>query len=142
MDRSTIDDDDIQSQYYKAKESLHVQAFSDDYNATATIRNESQHSHPNAIANLNSSNHPESFHIGNAIDEEGHEHHSAIGTWKEKAWHIYEKESLLILVSLAILLAFIYPKLGAIYTLPDITAHWIAVILIFCKYCIPMVHMI
>ncbi|KAL3799063.1 hypothetical protein ACHAW5_008958 [Stephanodiscus triporus] len=44
---------------------------------------------------------------------------------------IYHQNSFLILVTLAILLAYAYPPLGAVYLKPKITAKWIAVILIF-----------
>lgn len=43
----------------------------------------------------------------------------------------YNQNSFLILVVIAILLAFAYPPLGAIYMYPQITATWIAVIFIF-----------
>lgn len=43
----------------------------------------------------------------------------------------YHQNSFLILVTLAFLLAFAYPPLGAIYVQPQITAKWIAVIFIF-----------
>lgn len=52
-------------------------------------------------------------------------------TWMEKFSHFYEKEGLLIEVVLAIFFARLYPQLGAIYLFPDVTAHWIAVIIIF-----------
>lgn len=55
-------------------------------------------------------------------------------TWMEKFSHFYEKEGLLIEVVLAIFFARLYPQLGAIYLFPDVTAHWIAVIIIFCKF--------
>ena len=55
-------------------------------------------------------------------------------SWIERIRHLYEKESLLIEVTLAILFAKIYPRLGAVYLFPEITAHWIAVVIIFCKY--------
>ena len=44
---------------------------------------------------------------------------------------IYAKHSFLILVICAILLAYAYPPLGAIYLAPHITATWIAVVFIF-----------
>ncbi len=47
--------------------------------------------------------------------------------------HFYEKESLLIEVGIVVFLAFLYPPMGAIYIAPEITAHWVAVIIIFCK---------
>ncbi|KAL3806243.1 hypothetical protein ACHAXA_008227 [Cyclostephanos tholiformis] len=43
----------------------------------------------------------------------------------------YHQNSFLVLVSLAILLAYAYPPLGAVYLQPQITAKWIAVIFIF-----------
>jgi len=49
----------------------------------------------------------------------------------DKIREYYEKETLLIEVSLAVILAYIYPPLGGKYFFPDITAHWIAVIIIF-----------
>ena len=44
---------------------------------------------------------------------------------------IYAKNSFLILVVIAILLAYAYPPLGATYLAPQITATWIAVMFIF-----------
>ncbi len=44
---------------------------------------------------------------------------------------IHAKNSFLILVVLAILLAYAYPPLGAVYLFPDVTADWLAVIVIF-----------
>jgi len=125
MDRDTVDDNDIQNQYYKAKESLHAQAFSAD--GSASVQKSQDHSQ---------NSQPTQQYYGGplsvtAADEGEREEDQHPKSWKEKAWEHYKKESLLIEVSLAILLAFIYPPLGAIYTLPDITAHWIAVILIF-----------
>ena len=43
----------------------------------------------------------------------------------------YNKNSFLILIILAILLAFAYPELGYLYLFPKITATWIAVVIIF-----------
>jgi len=43
----------------------------------------------------------------------------------------YTKNSFLILILIVILLAYVYPPLGAIYLAPQITATWIAVIFIF-----------
>ncbi|EJK44311.1 hypothetical protein THAOC_37158, partial [Thalassiosira oceanica] len=44
---------------------------------------------------------------------------------------VYAKHSFLILVIVAILVAYAYPPLGAKYLAPDITATWIAVMFIF-----------
>ena len=54
--------------------------------------------------------------------------------WKDRILQCYQEESLLIEVSLGIILARLYPILGAEYLVPEITAHWIAVIFIFCTY--------
>ena len=53
-------------------------------------------------------------------------------TWKERILKFYQDDSLLIEVLLGILVARIYPILGAEYLVPEITAHCIAVVLIFC----------
>ena len=55
-------------------------------------------------------------------------------SWKDKLFHLYKKEGLLIEVLLAIILARLYPKLGDKYLFPEISAHIIAVIIIFCKF--------
>ena len=52
--------------------------------------------------------------------------------WKERILKFYEDDSLLIEVILGILVARIYPILGAEYLVPEVTAHGIAVVLIFC----------
>ncbi len=49
----------------------------------------------------------------------------------DKICSIYDKNSFLILVILAILLSYAYPPLGATYLFPDVTSDWLAVILIF-----------
>ncbi len=46
----------------------------------------------------------------------------------------YHANEFLILVVLAILLAKAYPPLGKVYVAPQITATWIAVIIIFSKF--------
>eukprot|EP00956_Cyclotella_meneghiniana_P008276 scaffold11031_cov75-Cyclotella_meneghiniana.AAC.5 len=49
-----------------------------------------------------------------------------------KRWcEFYTVNSFLILVICAILLAYAYPPLGAVYVAPQITATWIAVMFIF-----------
>ena len=50
--------------------------------------------------------------------------------WK-KWCKFYNTNSFLILVICAILLAYAYPPLGAVYLAPQITATWIAVMFIF-----------
>ena len=49
----------------------------------------------------------------------------------QSAGRIYHQNSFLILVTCALLLAFAYPPLGAIYVVPHVTATWVAVIFIF-----------
>jgi len=46
-------------------------------------------------------------------------------------WNLYTKNSFLLLLLTAILLAYAYPPLGAKYLAPKVTATWIAVVLIF-----------
>jgi hypothetical protein len=52
-----------------------------------------------------------------------------------KCWlkliQFYREQEFIILIVLAILLAYAYPPLGATYLVPQITATWIAVIFIF-----------
>jgi sodium/bile acid cotransporter 7 len=50
---------------------------------------------------------------------------------RKKCNDAYTKNSFLILVIFAILFAYAYPPLGAIYLRPDVTSDWIAVVLIF-----------
>jgi Cu/Ag efflux pump CusA len=47
--------------------------------------------------------------------------------------YIYRKETLLVEVLIVIMLAKIYPRIGTEFVFPEITAHWIAVMTIFCK---------
>ena len=61
------------------------------------------------------------------------EFHQDLLRLKECLAHIYEKETLLVEVGLAILAAYVIPHFG-MYLQPHITAHWIAVVLIFCKF--------
>jgi hypothetical protein len=60
--------------------------------------------------------------------------HITINKLKSKMHHFYSSEGLLVEVVLAITAAYIYPQLGADYFYPNITAHWVAVIIIFCTY--------
>lgn len=46
-------------------------------------------------------------------------------------WNFYTNNSFLILLLAAILLAYVYPPLGAEYLAPKVTATWIAVVFIF-----------
>jgi solute carrier family 10 (sodium/bile acid cotransporter), member 7 len=51
-----------------------------------------------------------------------------------RLWNIFNQYEFLILVVIGICLAKAYPPLGAIYLQPQITATWLAVMFIFCKY--------
>ena len=67
-------------------------------------------------------------------EQQSHQKKSAVNilkiTWK---WisSTYRSNSFLIHIIIVILLAYLYPPLGAIYFYPQITASWIAVIIIF-----------
>ena len=53
----------------------------------------------------------------------------------KRATAFYFANEFIVLVIISIILAKAYPPLGADYLKPQITASWIAVILIFCKFC-------
>jgi hypothetical protein len=55
-------------------------------------------------------------------------------TWCRKFIDFYKEYDFLILLVVVILLAYAYPPLGADYLQPQITATWVAVMYIFCKY--------
>ena len=104
MDTHSLEENDIRTDYLAAKESLEACTFPSDEIS-------------------NNSNGLESLSIA-ARDPP---------TCKQLLWELYEKERLLLEVTVAIILAYLYPPLGAIYLFPEITAHWIAVIIIFCE---------
>ena len=118
-DPNNIEFDNISKQYYSVKDSL------DAMNPIASVSSE---------VPLNSISREDTFsqHVQQRQEEEEDEKRNL--TWKEKLIHFYEAESLLVEVALAIVLAYVYPILGAQYLFPDVTAHWIAVIIIFCEY--------
>jgi hypothetical protein len=55
-------------------------------------------------------------------------------SWCRKLFDFYQEYDFLILLVAVILLAYAYPPLGATYLQPQITATWIAVMYIFCKF--------
>ena len=55
-------------------------------------------------------------------------------TFMQKLVAFYRRYDFLILLILVVLLAKAYPPLGAEYLVPKITATWIAVMYIFCKF--------
>lgn len=55
-------------------------------------------------------------------------------TWCRRIINFYIEYDVLVLLVAVILLAYAYPPLGAIYLEPQITASWVAVMYIFCKY--------
>jgi len=63
-----------------------------------------------------------------AVDANSGDNDDGIAKWLQ---NVYATHSFLILVVCAILLAYAYPPLGAIYLVPQITATWIAVVFIF-----------
>lgn len=115
MESNNNDDNAASSQdyYYAAKESLDVLTISSNNNAPPPGI-EPQGTEGTDMQDDSNSQSPQS--------------------WKDKLLHLYEKEGLLIEVMLAILFARLYPKLGAVYLFPEISAHIIAVVVIFCKF--------
>jgi sodium/bile acid cotransporter 7 len=105
MDREE-EDEDLARQYFTVKESLDAM---------------------NGV----SSSEEKTHHTKDEADDEPTEPVSCLESLKRRVIHICENESLLVMVSIAILLAYIYPRLGAEFLFPEVTAHWIAVILIF-----------
>ena len=67
-------------------------------------------------------------------DDDDEEELTSRQKFRKRFWDFYETNEFLILVVIAICLARAYPPLGAEYLKPKITAGWIAVILIFCKF--------
>ena len=61
-------------------------------------------------------------------------------SWCRKLIDFYNDYDFFILLVTVILLAYAYPPLGATYLQPQITASWIAVMYIFCKFFI--VHVV
>jgi solute carrier family 10 (sodium/bile acid cotransporter), member 7 len=49
-----------------------------------------------------------------------------------RVWTIYNQYEFLILIVVGICIAKAYPPLGAQYLHPEITATWVAIIVIFC----------
>mmetsp|Transcript_28619 Transcript_28619/g.33265 ORF Transcript_28619/g.33265 Transcript_28619/m.33265 type:complete len:419 (+) Transcript_28619:142-1398(+) len=80
------------------------------------------------ISPIQSSSHDEKVAKAADLNDDDTTQHLS---WKENLWHFYKNESLLVEVAFAILLAYAYPRLGADFLFPDVTAHWIAVIIIF-----------
>jgi hypothetical protein len=56
-------------------------------------------------------------------------------SYSSQFWKIYSQYEFLILIVIGICVAKAYPPLGAEYVHPEITANWVAVMFIFCKYC-------
>ena len=136
------DENDIQNQYFAAKESLDMMSVTSgmtsgsyDMHALNSLSHSMDPSPTITIKKKNGMRSvPEQSNgdsAGNSDDDNSHDDNPQ--TWKEKFVHFYAKEGLLIEVLMAILLARAYPKLGAIYLFPEVTAHWIAVIIIFCE---------
>ena len=73
-------------------------------------------------------------------DAKQQERSSNMSKWCQKLLEIYEEYEILVLFIVVIVLAKAYPKLGAEYLAPHITATWIAVVFIFRKYLLPVLH--
>jgi hypothetical protein len=126
-DNDNQDENDVSSQYYAANEALDVMIRPDqvhlrNFGAVATRAGNNK-----SILSL-------SMDSTQGYDVESNRQEYTQTSWKEYVIQFYKKDSLLIDVLLAILIAKIYPPLGAEFLFPEITAHWVAVIVIFCKY--------
>jgi len=127
MDQSG-NETDVHKSYFSVKASLSALSFSSNPNhpnppsPPPLPRTATDLAHDDYVPRI----HPTAADAAAADEEED----EPVGCREAIMWN-YEKHSLLIEVSLAILFAYIYPTLGAKYLFPDITAHWIAVILIF-----------
>ena len=62
---------------------------------------------------------------------------SSFGWMKRWMIDFYRTNEFLVLIVVAIILARVYPPLGADYVVPHITSTWVAVIFIFCTYISP-----
>ena len=71
-------------------------------------------------------------------EQEQREQANSVWNGTKDIWNqlkqIYRKETLLVEVLIVIMLAKIYPRIGTDFVFPEITAHWIAVMTIFCKF--------
>jgi hypothetical protein len=67
-------------------------------------------------------------------DNNVEERNESKSTCLKRLLEIYEEYEILMLFIVVILLAKVYPQLGAEYLAPHITATWIAVVFIFRKY--------
>lgn len=59
---------------------------------------------------------------------------SCVDTSWETLIDFFNRNSLVVLIFCAITFSYIYPALGAVYLHPNITASWVAVLVIFCEY--------
>ena len=91
------------------------------------IRDNNQEPLPPAAENVSTQEDEES-------DDDDEEPLTSRQKFRKRAWAFYNQNEFLILVVIAICLARAYPPLGAVYLKPKITAGWLAVIIIFCKF--------
>lgn len=85
---------------------------------------------PNNVADGDATNStPVEESQGDDVAEE--EEPSESPSWPRRVLQFYWKHKFILLVAFGILMAKAYPKLGAVYLQPEITASWIAVCLIF-----------
>jgi len=123
MDKAK-DENEVHRQYFSVKESL-----------SALSMTGKEHYPPSAKESISALSLSENTNdlpkqqLGNENDDVTEE--SKPFSCRGAVMEYYAQQTLLIEVSLAILFAYIYPTLGAKYLFPDITAHWIAVIVIF-----------
>ena len=72
--------------------------------------------------------------LESSVDSDVEGHKESKSSWFKRLLEIYEEYEILVLFIIVILLAKVYPQLGAEYLAPRITATWIAVVFIFRKY--------
>jgi hypothetical protein len=126
------DDYEPSTSYYMVQDSC--QSLDEKY-ITNTLENESK------LSTILQSNHTNESHCQHLEQQQPHEEETTISSYRNKITyilnqmkHIYRKETLLVEVLIVIMLAKIYPRIGTDFVFPEITAHWIAVMTIFCKW--------
>eukprot|EP00557_Chaetoceros_sp_GSL56_P012015 CAMPEP_0176478722 /NCGR_PEP_ID=MMETSP0200_2-20121128/1340_1 /TAXON_ID=947934 /ORGANISM="Chaetoceros sp., Strain GSL56" /LENGTH=358 /DNA_ID=CAMNT_0017874683 /DNA_START=284 /DNA_END=1357 /DNA_ORIENTATION=+ len=133
------ENDDVSSQYYAAHDALDLMMCPDrvherTFEALPSMTR-NNNNNTNNIRSLVSSSTDHSTHDGypvqSDLQQEPTRTTTTIQSWKEYMIEFYKKDSLLIDVLLAIFIAKLYPRLGAELLFPEITAHWVAVIVIF-----------
>lgn len=129
LDHNDDDNYEPSTSYYMVQDSC--QSSLDEKHNTNALENESKLS---TILQSNHTNESHCQHFKQPQEE------TTISSFPNKINYIlnqmkqiYRKETLLVEVLIVIMLAKIYPRIGTDFVFPEITAHWIAVMTIFCK---------